>query len=233
VGLLWNSYRRSPLLRALYLRVIRSRRVAHALFGVDFGPVSADDYYFDITTWALARHLRTAMPPGARVVDMGTGAVAAMAQIVAKRTRRRVIAVDVNPTLAASAEASVRQNAADVRVVCSDLFSSVDEPFDLVLFNPPYVPTREGQRRGLSPLRQSQWDGGHDGTAVLDRFIAAFRSLPVGTRALVALNRRHVSRARMRQLLAESTLAVDAVHSSRLLPVDIYDLRAAGPASGT
>jgi methylase of polypeptide subunit release factors len=222
----------SPLARAAYPHVVRSRSAARLLFGIDFGPISRDDYYFDVTTWVLARCVRARVAAGMRVLDMGTGAVAALAQVAARHTRGPVTAAELDPALAASARASVRHTGADVRVVHADLFAGVEGPFDWVLFNPPYVPTGTGERRGLSQLRRSQWDGGGDGTRVLARFLGAFARQPPGTRALVGLNRGHLPRPRAEALVAGAGALLAAVHASRVLPVDVYELYVGGGTAG-
>ena len=53
----------------------------------------------------------------------------------------------------------------------SDLFDNIDKSkkFDVILFNPPYLPT-DGKTRINTPLNTSL-DGGIDGRKVIDRFI--------------------------------------------------------------
>ncbi|HDH27761.1 MAG TPA: methyltransferase, partial [Euryarchaeota archaeon] len=51
----------------------------------------------------------------------------------------------------------------------SDLFSNVSETFDLIVFNPPYLPTEEGEPLDDVSLA---WDGGRSGRVVIDRFLA-------------------------------------------------------------
>jgi hypothetical protein len=216
--------RGSRLARRAYPRLARSRTAARLLLGLDFGPISPDDYYFDVTTLALARSVRKRVGGGARVLDMGTGAVAALAQVAARRTGRPVTAAEVNPALVQSARRSVEHTRADVRVVHSDLFGDVPGPFDWVLFNPPYVAVEAGLRRRLAPNRQSQWDGGADGTAVLTRFLDAFAGQAPGTRALVGLNRRHVPRSRAEAVIAAARIDLVAVDAFRVLPVDVYEV---------
>lgn len=106
---------------------------------------------------------------GARVLDLcaGTGVLA----LAAAAAGGRVTAVDVAP----DAVENVRLNAARAGVAvdgrCGDLFGPVaGERFDLVLSNPPYLPTpaAPAPRPAPDPLAQA-WNAGIDGRAVLDR----------------------------------------------------------------
>lgn len=224
---------RTAMLPSLRARVFRSRALARLLLGIDFGPLGPEDYYFDVTTLVLARYAARRVTVGSRVVDMGTGAVAALAQVLCKRTGCRVVAAEANPALAASAEASVRRSGAPVRVVRSRWFAAVDEPFDTVVFNPPYVPTPVGEARGLSQVRRSQWDGGPDGTGVLREFLAELRARSHPALALVGVNRLHLSAGQVRGLVEETPgLHAESVWCSRLLPVDVHEIRGPGTGGG-
>jgi release factor glutamine methyltransferase len=88
----------------------------------------------------LARALTADLiPPGARVLDMGTGS--GIVAIGAARWSDDVIAVDLNPEAVRCARLNVLLNRLEERVrVCeSDLFAAVaGEQFDVIIFNPPY-----------------------------------------------------------------------------------------------
>jgi release factor glutamine methyltransferase len=71
---------------------------------------------------------------GDRVLDMGTGS--GVNAILAARNGAQVVAVDINP----HALTAVRANAVSDRVEVrqSNVFSTVDEVFDLIVFDPPF-----------------------------------------------------------------------------------------------
>ncbi|MDQ0905674.1 release factor glutamine methyltransferase [Streptomyces canus] len=106
------------------------------------------------------------LPPGADVLDVGTGTGALALQ--AARRGSRVTAVDVSWRAVCTARANAWLTGARVRVRRGNLFHPVrDQSFDLILTNPPYVPAPTNLRppRG----RARAWDAGHDGRFVLDR----------------------------------------------------------------
>ncbi|WP_424893744.1 HemK2/MTQ2 family protein methyltransferase [Streptomyces sp. SAI-218] len=106
------------------------------------------------------------LPPGADVLDVGTGTGALALQ--AARRGSRVTAVDVSWRAVCTARANAWLTGASVRVRRGNLFHPVqDQSFDLILTNPPYVPAPTGARPPRGKARA--WDAGHDGRFVLDR----------------------------------------------------------------
>lgn len=95
-------------------------------------------------------------------------------------------AVDVSRRALLTTRLNARRNGVRVRVRRGDLFAPVrGERFDLILANPPYVPSAEDAlpRRGLARA----WEAGADGRLLLDRLIAEapVHLTPGGTLLLV------------------------------------------------
>ncbi|MDG9727499.1 MULTISPECIES: HemK2/MTQ2 family protein methyltransferase [unclassified Streptomyces] len=112
------------------------------------------------------------LPPGAAVLDVGTGSGALA--LAAARRGARVTAVDVSWRAVCAARVNAARAGLRIRVRHGNLFTPVrGESFDLVLANPPYVPAPGGGRRPRGAARA--WDAGHDGRLVLDRIC---RELP-------------------------------------------------------
>jgi release factor glutamine methyltransferase len=120
--------------------------------------------------------------PRGRVLDVGCGC--GIQSLVAAKTAECVLGVDVNPD---AVELS-RRNASANRVenaefLLSDMFANVKGRFDLVLFNPPYLPVEE------DGMLEKAWAGGRDGVREINRFIdgVSDRLLP-GGRALLLVS---------------------------------------------
>ncbi|MER7487569.1 HemK2/MTQ2 family protein methyltransferase [Streptomyces sp. NPDC126497] len=105
------------------------------------------------------------VPPGADVLDVGTGSGALAVE--AARRGFRVTAVDVSRRAVCAARLNALRAGVSVRVRRGNLFAPVrGESFDLILANPPYVPAPGGSLpRGAARA----WDAGGDGRLVLDR----------------------------------------------------------------
>ncbi|MFQ5815201.1 MAG: HemK2/MTQ2 family protein methyltransferase, partial [Candidatus Hydrothermarchaeaceae archaeon] len=102
------------------------------------------------------------------VLDMGTG-TGLLALLCAARARR-VVAVDMSGEAVMCAELNARRNGMkNIEVLRGDLFGALGEGalFDLILFNPPYLP-EDGDDEAASPA----WSGGEDGRDVIDGFLA-------------------------------------------------------------
>jgi release factor glutamine methyltransferase len=76
--------------------------------------------------------------PGDRVLDMGTGS--GVNALLAATKGAHVIAVDNNPLAIDAARANAVRNGLDqlIEFRRSDVFTAVDEVFDLVIFDPPF-----------------------------------------------------------------------------------------------
>ncbi|MFJ9927641.1 MULTISPECIES: HemK2/MTQ2 family protein methyltransferase [Streptomyces] len=118
-------------------------------------------------TALLAEALREeVVPPGARVLDVGTGSGALA--LTAARMGAEVTAVDVSRRAVWTARLNAWLRRLPVRIRRGDLFTPVrGRTYDMILANPPYVPaphTGDGPRG-----RSRAWDAGHDGRLLLDR----------------------------------------------------------------
>lgn len=122
--------------------------------------------------------------PGERVLDMGTGTGIA-ALHAAKAGAAKVTAVDINPNAVACARSNALKNGLKVEAVESDLFAKVEGLYDVITFNPPYLP-EEG---GPSSWMERAWSGGADGSDVVVRFLEdAWRFLAPGGRIYIILS---------------------------------------------
>jgi release factor glutamine methyltransferase len=106
-------------------------------------------------------------PPGSRVLEVGCGA--GQASLAAARAGSRVVATDRNRAALAWVRDRAREQGLRVDVVRTDLARGLGR-FDVVLANPPYLPT-PADLPGEDAGDRLALDGGPDGTRVLARLV--------------------------------------------------------------
>jgi release factor glutamine methyltransferase len=116
-------------------------------------------YTPEADTYLLLEAAFKEIRPGDSLLEIGTGSgyISAALKEVAD-----VIATDINPHAVYAAKQM------GVEVVRTDLVSGLRGPFDLVIFNPPYLPTLDGER--IDDWLEYALDGGLNGRAVIERF---------------------------------------------------------------
>jgi len=116
-----------------------------------------------------------------RVADIGTGSGALALALKKERPGDEVYAVDVSSDALDVARGNAHRLGLDVTFVQGDLVSPLAElgPFDLIVSNPPYIPSQD--IAGLSPevRREPQLalDGGQDGLVLVRRLVSEARQV--------------------------------------------------------
>ncbi len=135
-------------------------------------------YQPEADTYLLLEAARKEVRPGDVILEVGTGSGIISTEL-AKVSR--VVATDINP------HAVLRVHKAGIDVVRTDLFAGIRGSFDLVLFNPPYLPTQPEER--IDDWLEYALDGGKNGRAVIGCFAAgAGRVLAPGGRILLLIS---------------------------------------------
>ncbi|MBM3200144.1 methyltransferase [Candidatus Woesearchaeota archaeon] len=94
-----------------------------------------------------------------KVLDLGSGS--GIQALTALKKTKDVLAVDINP----KAVDTLREKGLKAEV--SDLFSNVKEKFDLIIFNPPYLPRDDEEPEDSAVITT----GGKEGYEVIERFL--------------------------------------------------------------
>lgn len=111
-------------------------------------------------TYLLARAALKEAREGDLILEVGTGS--GYVSRCLQESGARVIATDINP------HAVEMAGSEGLDVLRADLFRGLKGPFDLVLFNPPYLPTRPEER--IDDWFEYALDGGPTGRMVIERF---------------------------------------------------------------
>ncbi len=127
-------------------------------------------------TEEMAVMVANALEDGYSVLDLctGSGAIAiAIAKEAEKQGKKvKVTAVDISEEALALAKENAQANEADVLFIQSDLFTRLRGRFDVIVSNPPYIPSAEIdtlQREVKSFEPRLALDGGADGLDIYRR----------------------------------------------------------------
>ncbi|MDN7011583.1 methyltransferase [Methanoculleus sp. FWC-SCC3] len=113
-------------------------------------------------SFLLLRAARREVRETDRVLEVGTGSGYVAAGLLGRAAS--VAATDINPHAVRCARAR------GVAAIRTDLVAGVSGPFDLILFNPPYLPTSPDER--MDDWLEYALDGGPTGRVVIERFVA-------------------------------------------------------------
>ncbi len=96
-----------------------------------------------------------------KVLDMGCGCGIIALHLAKKGCN--VVAVDINEKAVENTAINAKKNGLKIKCMKSDLFSNIHEKFDLIVFNPPYLPTKN---------ENIAWNGGKEGIEVIRKFLS-------------------------------------------------------------
>ena len=195
---------------------------------MEFPVLGKGDQYFDVTTPLLVRAAARRLNDKRRLLDMGTGAFAVIGLALWRRTGCEVVSTDIHPRILEQARASIALNGAPIRVVRSRFFDELDEEFDVVTFNPPYVPSALAGDPTYARPFDFQSDGGPEGASVIEGFCDAFAARGGGATAFVGMNELFVSGAKVLELLrARKMLVLEGTDRLLRLPFYVLEIRRA------
>ena len=110
-------------------------------------------------SFLLLKHLK-AHCRGKSVLDMGTG-FGILAETALENGASRVLAVDINP------EQIKYVQQKGIPALVSDLFENVEGSFDVIVFNPPYLPEDEIEDEETKRIVS----GGKHGHEIIEKFL--------------------------------------------------------------
>lgn len=110
------------------------------------------------------------------VLDMGCGSGLQGITAAKKKEVTHVTCVDFSEHALKTAKENARKNQVEKKIefIQSNMFEELrTRKFDVIAFNPPYLPTDE-MDEGIESYARATWDGGKDGRKLLDPFLEEF-----------------------------------------------------------
>jgi release factor glutamine methyltransferase len=186
------------------LGTTKGARVQLTNLSVKAQNVQADEIYppAEDTLLLLKASLEEAMPDDS-AIEIGCGSALISKEL--SRKVRSLVATDVNPY------AVKRARAVGIEALRADLFRGIKSGFDLIVFNPPYVPTPEEER--TTGWMNFALDGGKTGRDTINRFLEDLKNhLNPDGRALLLVSSLNGLEDIMAKAKAEGLQAREAVN---------------------
>ena len=158
-----------------------------------------------------------------RILEIGTGSGIVTAAMMRDAPEHRYAATDINPHAVTCARAN------RVPVVRADLFRGIRGRFDLIVFNPPYLPTAPDER--VDGWLDRAWNGGADGRAVINRFLGQAPAFLADRGSILLLLSSLTGIETVRERMASAGLVVREVASIRCPGERLVVLRGSRPPS--
>lgn len=129
-------------------------------------------------TETLVEEALRVVKPGMKVLDMCTGSGCIVVSILHNMTEAKGYAVDISKQALNVAKENAKINEVSVQFEQSDLFDHVTGTYDVIVSNPPYIPTAEIQKlmpevREFEPMEAL--DGKEDGLYFYRKIVEACR----------------------------------------------------------
>ncbi|CAD5215017.1 unnamed protein product [Bursaphelenchus xylophilus] len=161
----------------------------------DVYPPSEDTFLF-LDALEQDREFITNTVRPSLVVEIGCGSGLVSAfflQLPGLDPTPQAICIDINPNALRATKDTLIKNKVNGELIRTNLLNglNLDGKVDVLLFNPPYVPTEEAAFDNLSRT----YAGGHDGRDELDKLLPQIPNLlskPYGTFYLIALHQNNI-----------------------------------------
>lgn len=117
-------------------------------------------------TETLVEQVLKIVKPGMKVLDLCTGSGCLLISVLKNAPELTGMGSDISKTALLVAKENAKLHEVDAEWVRSDLFDNITETFDVIMANPPYIPTGEilslmPEVRDFEP--ENALDGGADG----------------------------------------------------------------------
>lgn len=160
-------------------------------------------------TWLLAKAVGEHVGAGDRFLEVGCGA--GIVAMTAGRNGAQVTVTDRNHHAVHLATANARENKLAIQGVVADLAAGLRGPFDVVAFNPPYLPT--GPDDVVSGPLNWAFDGGLDGNEVVLRFARQIQ--PISPRLVLVVHSSLSDPAPLADAMAEAGYECEVERAQR------------------
>tara|TARA_Y100001980_G_C14509552_1_gene285039 strand:+ start:210 stop:857 length:648 start_codon:yes stop_codon:yes gene_type:complete len=180
--------------------------------------------FWDLTTLVLKKEL-SQIKFKKKYLDMGCGQFAILGQFFKKiNYSSDVTSVDIYEKFIENSLHNSKLNKSSIQIKKSNLFSNINEKFDLISFNPPYVPyTQKKDELKFPNIRYSENEGLK---TTQDFLIRAKNYLTNDGEILLGINTFYVPQAHCNKLISETGFRVLKITKMKLNTSIVFRLKA-------
>ena len=140
------------------LNILRSSKLfTYILWGIKIDKFCHTTFW-DLTSLVIKKELNLVKEK--KYLDMGCGQFAILGQFYKKKNiNSQIVSADIYDDLVENSLNNSMINNNDIKIIQSNLFDNINDKFDLISFNPPYVPQKKDDKVKYSKIRYSANDG--------------------------------------------------------------------------
>lgn len=120
-------------------------------------------YYPKEDSLLMAKILENIGLDSKKILEVGCGS--GLLSILMAKCGADVTSVDTDDGAVEITKTNAKSNGVAISVLESDLFSKIDGMFDIIIFNPPYLPVEEGET-------DKTYAGGKNGRETIEKFVS-------------------------------------------------------------
>ncbi len=189
------------LLMKLVTKLISTRFFIRILYNTRM-PKNKEHFQTGFATLQLRNALKKYVKKGDKVLDMGCGALCILSIYLKKNKKDiKITAVEVTDKLVTSAKKSVEFNGVDIEVRKSDLFSDIEQDFDIIGFNPPFL--------------------GNDTFMLIDKFLKYAKKSTI----IISSNRHYINLNKLEKTIKDNDYKIIDIVKDPFNPAKAYILR--------
>ncbi|MBI4158955.1 methyltransferase [Candidatus Woesearchaeota archaeon] len=167
-------------------------------------------YEPDEDSFLLVKQVKK-LAKGKKILDMGTG-FGILAETALKFGAKDVLAVDIDKEVIGFVKSK------GIKAKVSDLFSKIDEKFDLIIFNPPYLPEDEQEDKEIRNITT----GGKHGYEILEKFLVKAKNYLNENGSILVVFSSLTHKEKVDSILKEKNYKFKCLETKKLFFEELY-----------
>lgn len=186
------------------------------------------DVNFDMTTLLLRYSVTKEIKKEQKILEIGIGTGALISNFIAKKFNCVTSGVDISERRVKQSQIISEYNDIETSFIQSNLFDKISDKYDFIIFNPPYVPTKIGEKLDIDKYHKNDedrlaWDGGENGMNIIDRFLdQGINYLRKNGKIILGVQGLYINRAKIEKCISNKSLYICNIYKLPLLTSVVY-----------